>query len=123
MPGRVALIALLFAILSSIGCSRRVRPTVVPESAVWSDSAKTGYWKTCSFSYDEQVHCVTWNESGTVLINERFLPLDGKPGPVLAELLIRGEDCSGPYRVCLVNGRILVPESMVDRMGATQGNR
>ena len=105
-----------------LGCGSPRRPNGVPDPALWCPSAKTGYWKHCQIGPTSAIECAVWNEGGSVLINERFLPSDGNPDPEPRELLLRSENCSGPYEVSLANGRILVPQSMIDRWkGAHSG--
>ena len=81
------------------------------------EGAKTGYWQICSMGEHARVHCTVWNDGGTVLKNEIYLPLDEGPAPQQADLQIRAREiCSGPYQVCLVNGRILLPESQFEQL-------
>ncbi len=88
-------------------------------AAAWVESAKTGFWQDCSLNTENGVHCTIWNKGGTVLMDEPFLPLDDGPSPILSDLHLRsGGACTGPYQVCLVNGRVLVPQSMFERMKA-----
>jgi hypothetical protein len=51
-------------------------------------------------------------------MDERFLPLDGGPAPINDDLAISDGACTGPYEVCLKNGRMLLPQSMFERMKA-----
>jgi hypothetical protein len=107
----------LAAILCLFGCSEPKRPTGVTPGATRVEGAKTGYWQTCSIGQGPRVHCTVWNDAGTVLKDETYLPLDEGPTPQEADLQIRaGEICSGPYQVCLTNGRILLPESQFDQL-------
>jgi hypothetical protein len=48
-------------------------------------------------------------------MDERYLPLDGGAQPASDQLLISDRPSTGPYEVCLKNGRILVPQSMFER--------
>lgn len=108
----------LSAALWLLGCSSPTRPQVVPEGAIRIEGAKTGYWQICQPDASARVHCVVWNDAGTVLKNETYLPLDEGPAPSQNDLRIRGgELCrGGPYQVCLANGRILLPESQFDQL-------
>jgi len=108
----------LGAIVCCLGCSQPQRPTGIGPAALWVESAKTGYWKVCSATERAGVHCTIWNKGGTVLMDEDFLPLDGGRAPISDDLAISDGACIGPYEVCLKNGRILVPESMFERMKA-----
>ncbi len=104
---------LFIALLCSVGCSPPTRPANVSEGAVLVEGAKTGWWQICALNDSEEIHCTIWNEDGTILQNQRFVPLDGGPTPQKEELQLRdGGTCTEPYEPCLKNERILVPESM-----------
>lgn len=111
---------LLAAILCCLACSRPKRPTEVPAAAVRVEGAKTGYWQICTVGGSAQLHCTVWNDGGTVLMDETYLPLDEGPAPQNKELQIRPDEIckGGPYQVCLINGRILLPQSMFERLKA-----
>jgi hypothetical protein len=105
--------------LCCLGCSQPKRPTEVNSTAVWAESAKTGFWQVCTTTEEGGIHCTIWNKGGTVLLDERFLPLDGGPAPKSSDLRLRGGGpCTGPYQVCLANGRILLPQSMFEKLKA-----
>ena len=107
----------IVAMLCCVGCSPPMRPSGVAPAAVWVESAKTGYWQVCGTTEQREVHCTIWNKLGTVLLDETFLPLDGGSAPVEGELRLRESGpCTGSYQVCLTNGRILLPQSMFERM-------
>ena len=107
----------LVAVVCCLGCSQPKRPIEVATSAVRVEGAKTGYWQICSIDEHGQVHCTIWNDAGTIQKDETFLPLDEGPRPQKAELQIRpGEICTGPYQVCLTNGRILLPQSQFQQL-------
>lgn len=101
----------------SCGCTHPNRPTNVASDAKWVPSAKTGYWQACSAggSEKDQLNCTVWNEKGTVLMNEAYLPLDGGAVPASGQLSIADGPCVGPYEVCLENGRVLAPVSIFER--------
>jgi len=87
------------------------------DGAVRVEGAKSGYWQLCSLGRSAEAHCTVWNDGGTILKDEAYLPLDEGPTPHEGELQIRkGEICSGPYQVCLTNGRILLPESQFEQI-------
>jgi len=48
-------------------------------------------------------------------MDERYVPLDGGAQPASDQLIISDRPSTGPYDVCLKNGRILVPQSMFER--------
>jgi hypothetical protein len=96
-------------------CSQPKRPNTVAAAATWVPSAKTGYWQICSAKQGGGVGCTVWNEQGIVLMDEGYMPLDGRMQPTGDQLLISDRPCPGPYKVCLKNGRILVPQSMFQR--------
>ena len=105
------------ALLCLIGCSEPERPGVVPPEATRVEGPKTGYWQICRLNAGIQIHCTVWNDAGTVLKDETYLPLDEGPTPREGDLRIRaGEICSGPYQVCLINGRILLPASQFEQL-------
>jgi hypothetical protein len=104
-------------ILCLFGCSQPKRPLAVAMGAVRVEGAKTGYWQICSLGQNAVVHCTVWNDGGKVLKDENYLPLDEGPAPHDGDLQIRGREiCSGPYQVCLTNGRILLPESQFEQI-------
>lgn len=109
--------SLLLLTLLWFGCTHPNRPTNVVSTAKWVPSAKTGYWQACSVNVSEanKLSCTVWNEKGTVLISERYLPLDGSTIPVRDQLSIADGPCKGPYEVCLENGRVLAPASIFER--------
>src|SRR5579884_3076662 len=115
--GALVMGSLLVSILLWFGCTHPNRPATVVSAAKWVPSAKTGVWQACSVSESEgnEVSCTVWNEKGTVLISERYLPLDGRTIPFSDQLSIADGPCKGPYEVCLVNGRVLAPASIFER--------
>ncbi len=112
--------ATLFVVgLCCLSCSVPERPREVASDAVRVEGSKTGYWQTCKPAEQSRVHCTVWNDSGTVLKDESYFPLDEGPLPMSSELKIRpGKICSGPYQVCLSNGRVLLPESQFEQLKA-----
>jgi hypothetical protein len=114
---RLSPFALLVAMaVCCLGCSEHKRPSGVALAAVRVEGAKTGYWQVCNTEVG-QVRCTIWNDGGTVLKSEPFLPLDEGPALQRAELQIRASEiCIGPYEVCLSNGRILLPESQFEEL-------
>jgi hypothetical protein len=113
----VGMTSFLAASLTFYGCSDPKKPLAVTPGAVRVEGAKTGYWQICTIDQRARVHCTVWNDAGTVLKDETYLPLDEGPAPREAELGIRaGQICSGPYQVCLASGRILLPESQFEQL-------
>ena len=115
--GKLMMASLLLSIVLWFGCTHPNRPAGVASTAKWIPSAKTGYWQACSVSESEkdELSCTVWNEKGTVLISERYLPLDGRTIPATDQLSIADGPCKGPYEVCLENGRVLAPVSILER--------
>jgi hypothetical protein len=115
--GRLVMASLLLSILLLFGCTHPNRPATVASSAKWVPSAKTGYWQACSVSESQanKLSCTVWNENGTVLISEGYLPLDGGTIPVSDKLSIADGPCKGPYEVCLEDGRVFAPASIFER--------
>jgi hypothetical protein len=118
MTSRNPAIASSFAVLLSLfGCSEPNRPPGVTPGAVRIDGAKTYYWQLCRTGQGVQIHCTVWNGDATILKDETYLPLDEGPTPKEADLAIRpAKICSGPYQVCLTNGRVLLPESQFEQL-------
>jgi len=108
--------AVVFVVLMMVcvACSPPNRPANVSALAVWAESAKTGYWKSCAAD-QAGIHCTIWNQTGSVLKDERFLPLDGGRLPSAEELHVKSAGNGGPYDIRLDNGRLLVPESMFSK--------
>lgn len=112
------LVFLLGGVLAEADCSRPQRPTGIDSAAVWVEGGKTGFWQVCVADNPGGIHCTIWNQLGAVLEDEPFLSVDGAPVRV-ADLKIReGGPCTGPYQVCLADGRILVPHSRYAEMKA-----
>lgn len=114
-------VAALFTIaLWLAACSRPQLPHGVPESAAWVEGSKTGYWQWCQMGADNSIRCTIWNAGGIVLLGESFRPMDGGPLPTsqdLAKLRTSGPG-TGPYQICLSDGRILLPDSRFDELKA-----
>jgi hypothetical protein len=86
------------------------RPQNVPRNALHVDGA-IGCWQMCTFDSKRVVdRCMTWNRGGLPLEDGQFVPYDGGPAATPAQLQINGLN-SGPDRVELRNGRILIPKS------------
>jgi len=89
------------------------RPANVPSDATLVDQAKGGLWQHCIFDTGAQANrCQIYNWRGGLLYDEVFLAYDGGGAVTQADLKIPGYTAlSGPDRVCLANGRILIPKS------------
>jgi len=94
------------------------RPANVPSNATLVDQPKGGLWQHCIF--DPQTNtdrCQIYNWRGGLLYDEVFLAYDGTGAVVQADLRIPGYAAlSGPDRVCLANGRILIPTSRYEEV-------
>ena len=111
-PGMAVAFLLCFA------CGRTsevVRPAEVPSEATYVLGGKFGgWWQRCiSATGDQALRCSIWNGAGLVLVNEEFMPYDGGAPPSAYELKISTDPAipSGPDRVFLSNGRVLLPRS------------
>jgi hypothetical protein len=89
------------------------RPANVPSDASLVDQPKGGLWQRCIFDPGTNTdRCQIYNWRGGLLYDEAFLPYDGTGAVVQADLKIPGYAAlAGPNRVCLANGRILIPQS------------
>lgn len=89
------------------------RPEDVSANAVFVKGSKAGWWQSCVKVGPGAITCRVVSISGQTLLNEEFLPYDGGPLPATADLVL-DPDCrySSAYRICLKNGRILLPRSM-----------
>ena len=107
-------------LLCGVGCSEPKRPSGVPLAATRVEGAKTGYWQVCHVDQRVEIHCTVWNDGGTVLKDETYLPLEEGPTPQERELQIRAREIcrGGPYLVCLTNGRVLLPQSQFEQLKA-----
>jgi hypothetical protein len=108
-----------FVFLFSTACTRMVRPQGVSVDAVFVSGGKSGgWWQECTPSKAGQaVRCRIWNGAGLSLEDEGFLPYDGGIAPAAEELKIaRDSAFSGPDRIFLTNGRILLPRSRFDEL-------
>jgi hypothetical protein len=89
------------------------RPGSVPPDATYVKGALGGWWQRCTSTSDAEVSCQIYNwKAGSSLYDEVFLPYD-QQGPILqSDLTIKTESpLSGPDRIVLQNGRILIPMS------------
>ena len=92
---------------------RPSRPNRVPEDAVPVEGAKTTWWQICMISRDGRgVICQIYNNDGQVLYDEEFVAYDGNATVGSSELIV-ARKCryAAPTRICLSNGRILIPRS------------
>ncbi len=104
-----------------VGCSAKQeadRPANVTQGAAFVRGAKVGWWQHCrTGSESEKTQCTIWNAGGQVLYEGAFVPYDEGPNPTATDLEIPTDPkYPGPDRVCLRNGRILIPESEFDRL-------
>jgi hypothetical protein len=102
----------LTSILWLEGCMPS-RPSNVPADSVYIVGADVGWWQRCSYDPKEDVdYCQIYNLGGRVLFDEVFLPYDGGKAAKEDELkIVSRSNLTGPYYVCLENGRILIPKS------------
>ena len=108
-------------IMRVMGCAvnhESSRPPNVSGNAVLVRGAKVGWWQSCSIDNAERkVHCTIWNAGGHVLYEDVFVPYDEGPAPTASELQIPTDPkYPGPDRICLHNGRILIPQSEFSRL-------
>ena len=113
---RVAILGVSFLYSS---CAPPERPSEVSATATWVGGANTGWWQVCEAPMANTIHCIIWNRAGLVLEDQLFLPVDGAPvrGSDLKKVRESGP-CTGPYQVCLADGRILLPKSRFAEMKA-----
>lgn len=118
-------VLLLWALTMCAACGPPDRPKNVPRDSTFVDGGKSGYWQRCKALPDDVVWCTVWNQGGAVLLDERFRPIDEGPVPSVEELrsLRAGGPCTGAYRVCLSNGRMLLPHSRFDELKAFHEGR
>ena len=95
-----------------------VRPDGVSAGAVFVNGSKVGWWQQCTPAKTGQaVHCRIWNGAGLILVDEDFLPYDGRSTIAPEELKISSNPTfPGPDRIFLTNGRILLPRSRFDEL-------
>lgn len=122
MPNQLTIpLALLwtFVFLFSTACTRMVRPQGVSVDAVFVRGGNSGgWWQECTpVKAGQAARCRIWNGVGLSLEDEEFLPYDGGITPAGEELKIaRDAAFSGPDRIFLTNGRILLPRSRFDEL-------
>lgn len=86
-------------------------PPNVPKAAFLVPNFSGGWYQACTFNAEgQQNHCRIWNFGGQILYDEEFVPCDSGP-PVATNQLRIVDRNSGPDRVTLQNGRILIPRS------------
>ena len=102
------------------------RPSSVPKDAVFVQGAMGGWWEHCDAGAKDEAgenHCVIYNWKGELLYDEPFLPYDGGARASAEELTIPSESPnSGPDRIALKNGRVLIPKSDYLRIKAFLDN-
>lgn len=88
----------------------RSRPRDVPKDAVHVGGA-IGWWQDCTYNPARNVDsCSIWNRGGLILDNGDFVPYDGG-SPASSDELKITDSQSGPDRIDLQNGRILIPKA------------
>jgi hypothetical protein len=94
------------------------RPANVLSDATLVDQPKGGLWQRCIFDPGTDTdRCQIYNWGGALLYDEEFLAYDGNGAVVEGDLKIPGyAPLSGPDRVCLANGRILIPKSRYEEV-------
>lgn len=94
------------------------RPANVPDDAALVDQPKGGLWQRCVAEKEGNANrCQIYNWGGALLYDEVFLPYDGGGAVNQVDIKIpRYAPLSGPDRVCLQNGRILIPKSRYDEV-------
>lgn len=94
------------------------RPANVPDDAALVDQPKGGLWQHCEAeTAANTIRCQIYNWGGGLLYDEVFLPYDGGAAVLQVDLKIpRYAPLSGPDRICLQNGRILIPKSRYDEV-------
>lgn len=86
-------------------------PPNVPKSAFLVPHWSGGWYQECQFDPDtKKNYCQIWNFGGLTLYDEEFVPYDAGP-PVPPDQLSIVDRSSGPDRVTLASGRILIPKS------------
>lgn len=109
----------ILLLLLSIAC-RQERPAGVPQRAIFIPAGKGGFWQACRFEERQRTdHCQIYNKGGQVLYDETFIPLDEGEVAGAMDLVIAQYDQpphGGPDRICLKNGRVLIPSSDADRL-------
>jgi hypothetical protein len=103
----------------ALGACSPKRPANLPQDAVFVLAAKGGYWQRCTFvSAGHTARCQIFNIGGETLYDDTFASYDGHAIDA-SELRIAQYDKpphSGPDRICLSNGRVLVPQSEMERL-------
>ena len=101
----------------SIACAHKppdARPASVPPEATFVSGGKSGAsWQMCRLANaGDTIYCRIWNEAGSIVYDDQFVPLDGSAVPTIEQLQIDRQPLSpGPDRVVLKDGRVLVPKS------------
>lgn len=114
----IAGLGLVIAIAAQVTAGPRERaardyhwPPNVPKSAFLVPNWSGGWYQDCQFKPETgKNHCRIWNFGGSTLYDEEFVPYDAGP-PVPADQLRIVDRNSGPDRVTLATGRILIPKS------------
>jgi hypothetical protein len=88
----------------------RSRPPNVRKEAVHVGPA-IGWWQYCIYDPEQDADtCRIWNRGGLILEEGEFVPYDGGSS-AKADALQISDVNSGPDRIGLLNGRILIPKT------------
>jgi hypothetical protein len=93
------------------------RPANVPSQAVFVEGAKNGWWANCTFIASSNINqCSVYGVSGNVILEGEFKPFDGGSPVSPDQLMIDNKNSlSSIHRICLKNGRVLIPVSLFDQ--------
>ena len=115
--GAVATMGCVIALAAQVTAAARNQaarnyhwPATVPKTAFLVPNGVSGGWYQACDLDAQRDHCRIWNFGGKILYDEEFVPYDSGP-PVAANELRIVDRNSGPDRVTLQNGRILIPKS------------
>jgi hypothetical protein len=115
---RLFLIAIVFAaVLAYIAVFNRApkRPANVPTRAVAIPVVKGVLWQNCTYDAEKDTdRCTIWHSDGQTIVDEVFVPYGDGPTIKQSDLIIADQAHgirSGDDRICLRNGRILIPVS------------
>ncbi len=111
------IMTMALAVILTLASCAPSRPARVPNSAVFVQGAKQGWWEECTIdSSMSSNRCSIYGSNGVLIIGGEFKPYDGGAAVPEDQLTIDPRNSlSSVHRICLKNGRILLPIAVYEQ--------